>query len=103
VLDATRDEGLAAPAGSALVRILATDGSWIRRVPPVPAAHVVTVSIGMAAHAEVSDADLAASGCRIVGPQPASVLPDAVELLVPGALMAEQVVMGSHLGVHLGR
>lgn len=118
------DEGLAAPAGSALVRVLADDASWIDRLPPVPAGHVVTVAVGSQAHRAVTDDALAATGYRIVGPQPSTSLPDAVELLVSGALMAAetgwwsrllavadqafdlrlgpvQMVMGNHLPVHL--
>lgn len=118
------DEGLAAPAGSALVRVLCDDASWIQRLPPVPDDQVVTVAVGRREQALVSDDDLAATGYRIVGPQPATSLPSAVELLVPGALMAAhpawwsrvlgvadqafdlrlgpvQLVMGNHLPVHL--
>ncbi len=118
------EEGLAPPAGSALVRIRAEDASWIDRVPPVPVDHVVTVSTGATAQRQVTDDALAATGYRIVGAQPPTSLPAAVELLVPGALMAAepdwwsrllavadqafdlrlgpvQLVMGNHLPVHL--
>jgi len=118
------DEGLAAPAGSALVRVLSEDASWIDELPPVPAGHVVTVAIGSTAQRAVSDDALAATGYRIVGPQPATSLPPAIELLVPGSLMVAdplwwsrllgvadqafdlrlgpvQMVMGNHLPVHL--
>lgn len=118
------DEGLAAPAGSALVRIEAAGADWIDRLPPVPAGHVVTVAVGSPAHREVTDDALSATGYRIVGPQPNTALPAAVELLVPGALMVAepqwwsrilgvadqafdlrlgpvQMIMGNHLPVHL--
>lgn len=118
------DEGLAAPAGSALVRVEADGGEWIDRLPPVPAGHVVTVAVGCRAHRRVTDDALAATGYRVVGHQPDTSLPSAVELLVPGALMAAepswwsrllrvadqafdlrlgpvQMVMGNHLPVHL--
>lgn len=118
------DEGLAAPAGSALVRVLAEDARWIDKLPPVPAGHVVTVAVGSTAHRDVTDDALVATGYRIVGRQPATSLPTAIELLVPGALMADepawwsrllgvadqafdlrlgpvQMVMGNHLPVHL--
>lgn len=124
MLDAMHDDGLAAPAGAALVRVLATDGTWIRRVPEVPNGATVTVSIGTRAHRDVSDLDLLRSGYRIVGPHPGSSLPKGVELLVPGDLMASepawwrallevadqafdlrlgpvQVVLGNHLTPHL--
>ncbi len=117
------DEALAPPAGSALVRVRADDAGWIRRLPPVPGDHVVTVAVGRAEHTHVTDAELSDSGYRIVGPQPSTSLPSAVELLVPGALMADepawwssvlgvadqafdlrlgpvQLVMGNHLPVH---
>ena len=118
------DEALAPPAGSALVRVQCEDASWIGRLPPVPGPDTVTVSVGRAEQAQVSDADLARTGYRIVGSQPTTSLPSAVELLVPGALMADhpawwsrllgvadqafdlrlgpvQLVMGNHLPVHL--
>ncbi|MBY5163167.1 hypothetical protein [Salsipaludibacter albus] len=119
------DEALAPPAGSALVRVRCDDAGWIHRLPPVPDDQVVTVAVGRTEHTRVSDDDLASSGYRIVGPQPSTSLPSAVELLVPGALMAAhpdwwsrvlgvadqafdlrlgpvQLVMGNHLPVHLG-
>lgn len=119
------DDALAAPAGSALVRVHADGPEWIDRLPPVPAGHVVTVSLGSRAQASVTDDALAATGYRIVGPQPSTSLPTAVELLVTGELMAidpawwsrllgvadqafdlrlgpVQLVMGNHLPVHLG-
>lgn len=124
MLDALRDDGLAAPTGAALVRVLATDGTWIHRLPDVPGDHIVTVSIGARAHRDVADLDLLRSGYRIVGPHPSSRLPEAVELLVPAELMAPhpawwrsllevadqafdlrlgpvQMIMGNHLTPHL--
>ncbi len=124
MLDAMHDDGLAAPAGAALVRVLATDGTWIDRLPDVPDGGTVTVSIGTRAHRDVSDLDLLRSGYRLVGPHPGSRLPQGVELLVPAELMAShpgwwralleaadqafdlrlgpvQMVMGNHLTPHL--
>lgn len=118
------DEGLAAPAGSALVRVQAEGGEWIDRLPPVPTGHVVTVAVGARSHRDVTADALAATGYRVVGHQPDTSLPAAVELLVPGALMTAepawwsrllgvadqafdlrlgpvQMVMGNHLPVHL--
>lgn len=123
MLNSVRDDGLAPPAGGALVRVHADDGDWIRRLPPVPGSNVVTVSISDTAQRDVADRDLARTGYRIVGPQPRSRLPQGVELLVSAELMAAepdwwqellevadrafdlrlgpvQVVMGSHLTVH---
>jgi hypothetical protein len=124
MLDAMHDDGLAAPAGAALVRVLATGGEWIHRLPDVPDGREVTVAIGTTAHREVADLDLLRSGYRIVGPQPQSHLPRGVELLVTADLMTEhprwwralleqadaafdlrlgpvQRVMGTHLTPHL--
>lgn len=123
MLNSVRDDGLAPPAGGALVRVHADDGSWIDRLPPVPGSNVVTVSISDTAQRAVADRDLARSGYRIVGPQPRSRLPQGVELLVSAELMAAepgwwqallevadrafdlrlgpvQLVMGNHLTVH---
>lgn len=125
MLDAMHDDGLAAPPGAALVRVLATNGGWIHRLPDVPGGHEVTVAIGTAAHRDVADLELLRSGYRIVGPQPQSRLPEGVELLVTAELMTAhprwfralldvadaafdlrlgpvQRVMGTHLTPHMG-
>jgi hypothetical protein len=124
MLTTAHDEGLAPPVGGALVRIHSDDASWIHRLPAVPDGDAVTVTVSTRAQRDVSDDDLARSGYRIVGRQPSSTLPDAVELLVPAATMAAherwwrqvltvadrafdlrlgpvQLVMGSHIGPHL--
>lgn len=124
MLDDVGDDGLAAPAGAALVRVLARGGEWIHRLPDVPAGGTVTVSIGTTAHRDVADLDLLRSGYRVVGPHPRSRLPEGVELLVTAEMMAAhpqwwqavlrvadkafdlrlgpvQLVMGNHLTPHL--
>lgn len=126
MLDAVHDTGLAPPVGGALVRIRCADGSWISMLPPVPGGATVTVATATAAQRTVGDADLARSGYRIVGPQPRSGMPDAVELLVSARLMAAeprwwrallavadraydlrmgpvQAVLGGHLVAHMDR
>lgn len=125
MLNAVQDTGLAPPVGGALVRIRCTDAGWIRMLPAVPGGATVTVATATAAQRRVDDAALARSGYRIVGPQPRSGMPQAVELLVPARLMAAepawwsavlavadraydlrmgpvQAVLGRHLDPHRG-
>jgi hypothetical protein len=53
--------------GSVLVRIVAPDRSWARRLPPVPADRVLTVTVGHPALLPVPVDDLVGGGYRIVG------------------------------------
>jgi hypothetical protein len=53
--------------GSVLVRVAAPDRSWARRLPPVPAGHTLTVTVGHPDLLPVPADDLLGSGYRIVG------------------------------------
>lgn len=83
-------ERLAPPPGAVLVRVRAGTPAWIREVPPVPDAQVVTVSVSDARLREVTSADLLACGYRIVGVHPWRAATDghgAVDLLVTAPLI----------------
>jgi hypothetical protein len=75
--------------GSVLVRVAAADRSWARRLPPVPAGCVLTVTVGHPDLLPVPVDDLVGGGYRIVG-----VAADhrpvgwTVDLLVPAEVRA---------------
>lgn len=55
------------PPGAVLVRLPAADPSWARRLPPVPAARTLTVTVGHPGLLPVPVDDLVSGGYRVVG------------------------------------
>lgn len=55
------------PEDAKLVRVAATDASWVRRIPPVPGDATITVTCGDAGLAAAPADDLVAHGLRIAG------------------------------------
>lgn len=115
-----------APAvGAMLLRLHADGPGWIDRLPPVPAGHVVTVTVSDASLRGVPAQRLLETGYRVVGQHPLTSGQSTVDLLVqaematafPGyvqALLAiadrafdlrmgpVQAVLGPELAIHLG-
>ncbi len=61
------DPPIAVPEGAVLVRVPASDRSWVRGLPAVPGGHVLTVTVSHPALLPVPVDALVAGGYRIAG------------------------------------